>query len=368
MQNSYDRPTNTPDIRINVEGTDDFAARDSDFSSDSLSESGEPARTAEDDRQTSSRTVLEATARLRGEYARLQQTINQNQDAQSLWSLLTAVIPFFFVFALKVLFDNFLSIFRLLIALVGFVIVDSRVQHLFAAVHPPTSARVASVIIFAVLLYLTSVLHIYEYGFDMKNALLLQYAGDDYHGFYFTLYVLIITDTFIKMVVSGAKMLVSFFGISMGMKRRICQLLEYVSQMYRCTIPAPQWMHYFSGVDSSEFSFCTSGVLISIYAFVKARELWGLSLVTVDCASRICCPTAYGVSPSSEEIGMQGMCSICHGGFSSPTKLSCSHIFCTNCIETWLECENTCPMCRAIVEKKNNMWKNGATSKMIRLC
>lgn len=42
-------------------------------------------------------------------------------------------------------------------------------------------------------------------------------------------------------------------------------------------------------------------------------------------------------------------CPICHDTFSSPTRLSCSHVFCEECVSTWFDRGMTCPMCRAKV-------------------
>ncbi|WKY14821.1 hypothetical protein Q1695_000386 [Nippostrongylus brasiliensis] len=365
----YGRQLNAEDVRIDLESHEDPTRSQGSTSDGSNGSLHEADRATNEGRRASSRSVLEAAGRLRGEYARLQEAINQNQEeAQSLWTLAITVIPFIFLFSLKVIFDNFLAIFRILLAIVGFVIIDSRVQQLYSAAHPSASARISAVVVFVVLFFLSSGLYIYDNGFDIRSALLLQYAGIVYHGFYFTLYVLVLTDTLIKMAVSGLKLVVSLVGTNMGMKRKITQLLEYLSQMYRCIVPAPQWVHYFSGPDDASFMIGTNGVLLSIYACIKARELWIISQMAIDCASRMLCPTPYGVNPTNDELVSQGMCSVCHGSFSSPVKLNCSHIFCSTCIDTWLECENTCPMCRAIVEKKNNAWKNGATSKLIRLC
>jgi len=44
------------------------------------------------------------------------------------------------------------------------------------------------------------------------------------------------------------------------------------------------------------------------------------------------------------------MCPICHDTLSSPVKIaSCSHVFCSECIDEWLERESTCPLCRGPV-------------------
>lgn len=367
LLNNGDRADLT-DVRIDVEDSESLSGQPGLFSGSTHSSNAVRTSDSDSGRGRSSQSVREAANRLRGGYERIQQTINQNQDAQTIFAIFNAVTPFMLLFALKMLFDNFLSIFRIVTAIGGFVAIDSRVQQLFTSARPPSNLRITSVLIFVVLFYFTSGLYIYDDGFDIKSALRLQFAGFSHHSFFFTIFVVIITDTFVKVLVVGLKILVSFSGLSMVLKRKINQLLEYMCQMYRCVIPAPQWMHYLIGVESSGIAMYANGALILFYSILKARELYGIAQKTVKSAIRMVYSTPYGVSPTREEIDKERMCSICHEDFTSPAKLCCSHIFCMPCIDTWLETENTCPICRAMVEKKDNSWKSGATSKAIRLC
>ncbi|VDK47135.1 unnamed protein product [Cylicostephanus goldi] len=200
---NYDRIMNLPDVRVDIEPAEGVSREQGQSSQSTSAEGSEQGA-------RSSQSMREAADRLRGEYARLQQTINQNQDAQTLCTMVTAIVPFVLIFVLKMVFDNFLSIFRVVTAVGSFITIDSRVQQLFSAARPSKSLRITSVLIFVVLFYFTSGLYIYDDGFELTNALLLQYAGVVYHGFSFTIFVLIITDTFVKMLVAGSKMIVSF--------------------------------------------------------------------------------------------------------------------------------------------------------------
>ncbi|GIZ36649.1 hypothetical protein CKM354_000011800 [Cercospora kikuchii] len=40
-------------------------------------------------------------------------------------------------------------------------------------------------------------------------------------------------------------------------------------------------------------------------------------------------------------------CDICYQPMTEPTRLSCRHYFCLECIRSWLDGNNTCPSCRA---------------------
>lgn len=40
-------------------------------------------------------------------------------------------------------------------------------------------------------------------------------------------------------------------------------------------------------------------------------------------------------------------CPVCNLGFNHPCETKCTHIFCQECIESWLEQDESCPSCRA---------------------
>jgi hypothetical protein len=49
--------------------------------------------------------------------------------------------------------------------------------------------------------------------------------------------------------------------------------------------------------------------------------------------------------------------------YRSPVKLSCNHIFCSDCCGEWFERERTCPMCRAAVGPANKRFKSFADGR-----
>ena len=49
-------------------------------------------------------------------------------------------------------------------------------------------------------------------------------------------------------------------------------------------------------------------------------------------------------------------CSICLSDIHSDFKLHCGHVFCTNCIATWLHEKLSCPYCRAAVSRSDRVF------------
>lgn len=51
---------------------------------------------------------------------------------------------------------------------------------------------------------------------------------------------------------------------------------------------------------------------------------------------------------------MTNVCSICLDVVKEQKELSCSHIFCTLCINNWFKIHKSCPYCRKVICKKHS--------------
>ncbi|CAK8561270.1 unnamed protein product [Lathyrus sativus] len=69
-------------------------------------------------------------------------------------------------------------------------------------------------------------------------------------------------------------------------------------------------------------------------------------------------PVVMGVQDTSQHVtksttDAESVCCIClvdlSNGSSTPTRLRCSHVFHTDCIQKWINIKKTCPLCRANV-------------------
>jgi SNF2 family DNA or RNA helicase len=50
---------------------------------------------------------------------------------------------------------------------------------------------------------------------------------------------------------------------------------------------------------------------------------------------------------------LNGPCNICYDTIKSPVlEINCQNLFCGECILKWLQCKNTCPLCRVVIDKK----------------
>lgn len=47
------------------------------------------------------------------------------------------------------------------------------------------------------------------------------------------------------------------------------------------------------------------------------------------------------------------MCTICQEVFDEPNRINCGHTFCKDCLTSWIDKSNKCPMCRLAFKKED---------------
>uniref|UniRef100_A0A915ESQ6 RING-type domain-containing protein n=1 Tax=Ditylenchus dipsaci TaxID=166011 RepID=A0A915ESQ6_9BILA len=167
--------------------------------------------------------------------------------------------------------------------------------------------------------------------------------------FFSTIYRVVSTELFIMDIALICKLIVAKIpSVSKPRKRRVYQWIEYTSTLYRFPIPFVQWSAFLNGL-----------VWTMLYSTFKTLVgltiVWSWFRTTV----RLFHYSHLGTMPSVDEMKHAEHCTICYGDFGSPIKLNCNHIFCSDCIRTWLDREVTCPICRATVTKEDNNYRNG---------
>uniref|UniRef100_A0A914CDT0 RING-type domain-containing protein n=1 Tax=Acrobeloides nanus TaxID=290746 RepID=A0A914CDT0_9BILA len=178
-----------------------------------------------------------------------------------------------------------------------------------------------------------------------------QISMNKYPTFFGTIYVVVLAELFVMDIILALKMIISKLPLlEKTHKRRAYQWLEYTSSVYRFAIPVIQWFTYFDSI-----------VISVIYIVVKLIFGVPVGLIWLRTTGRLFQFSHLGTCPTQEETHSAEHCTICFGEFTSPIKLKCGHIFCSECIRTWLDKEVTCPVCRAVVTKEDNSFKNGST-------
>jgi hypothetical protein len=148
-------------------------------------------------------------------------------------------------------------------------------------------------------------------------------------------------------------------------KAQLYSIVEMTSNTYRTLLPIPIWFHYFYLVEADDsgsghvFSLLMSGLYLALKVTnILEKTKQYLAFVRAYIAREV----PYGRYATPDQI-TDDMCSICQEKMVSPIILSCTHIFCEDCVSEWFERERTCPLCRAsVLAAGNRSHSDGTTS------
>ncbi|CAD6185525.1 unnamed protein product [Caenorhabditis auriculariae] len=290
---------------------------------------------------------------------------------QPLIEYLYLSIPVIILFVLRLWLDGFVDILRIIMLYSFFLYFDIHVQKIGAGGRPNKYVRLSHILGVSLAISFAIPIISQMEGFNVFSALIFDvnyfFSTMSYHEMAYTVYCIILTDCVVKIFTVATKLMIMSLGetiISSARKRRLLQLSEYVSQLYRALCPILLWVRYFMR-DRDQQTFYDLP-LAMFYLGIKTREIYDFFPILTKSIRQLANKTSYGVVPASYEI-VEANCTVCRDLFNSPIKLECGHIFCTLCIETWLDTNSTCPMCRAAIDRKqDNQWKSGSTSRMPR--
>ncbi|XP_077570776.1 E3 ubiquitin-protein ligase RNFT2 isoform X2 [Stigmatopora nigra] len=174
-----------------------------------------------------------------------------------------------------------------------------------------------------------------------------------------------INDFVLKFVTIGLKSFVLFLpAIFVAFKSRgkLYLLIEELSQLFRALVPIQLWYKYIMGQEPSA-SYFLGAALIIIYSLCKSFDICSRASALRKALLLLCRPQSYGTRAGSQQCSEAGdVCAICQAAFREPVLLSCRHVFCEECLSSWLDRERACPLCRVNVVENLRCWKDGTTS------
>uniref|UniRef100_A0A0N5A334 RING-type domain-containing protein n=1 Tax=Parastrongyloides trichosuri TaxID=131310 RepID=A0A0N5A334_PARTI len=172
-------------------------------------------------------------------------------------------------------------------------------------------------------------------------------------NFFTTLFVTFVTDLFLIDIILIIKMMISLVPYVQPHKIRFMyQWIEMTGRIYAHILPMPQWIVFFETI-FYQIGYVAIKINFSMPIFY---DFWM-------CTKNMFSPTPFpSTKPAPEEISIDSQCGICCSPFTSPIKLDCNHIFCKECISTWLDRKDTCPLCRTMINTFKNEHKDGQTT------
>ncbi|CAI5456412.1 unnamed protein product [Caenorhabditis angaria] len=280
------------------------------------------------------------------------------------------IFLFLCLFAIKLMADHILDITVLVILSIHFLQADHHVQKIASGGMPDKFLQLG----YTSMHFISLCLIVYFYDiedFSMANVFGLNigyFISTDFTsvGLLSTAYGVIVIDLIFKLITIMPKLIIVISpdsAIGAPQKRRLLQFIEYCSQLYRCALTFGPWFRYFLYSSLRTVFYATLAVT---YLGLKFQEVLQYSISVRKTLRYLFSESSFGHTPKKWEYDGQ-ICTVCHEEMTQPIRLECNHIFCKVCIETWLDRNTTCPMCRAVVTKDmDNDWKNGATSRALR--
>ncbi len=291
----------------------------------------------------------------------------------------------FFLFLIIVLSHLGSAIFLL-------YLVDRKLR---SRVAQPTSVSPATCVAMAVLtvLYALSSMHIVGKAVGLKQVwrrylfLPLQEDEKTEHvqpkGLGETIWLACMLDCWAKHVIFAVKALVAASpfvfpyrefrneATILSQKRKLYAIIEAVGRCYRMLLPCRGWLEYYSPIaDYSRGKQTIASHLSSFsvfYLIIKCANFFFRCKSVLD---GICIHfngmVEFGRLATDDDLSTTSECCICHEIVRKPAiVLECSHIFCEDCLQEWLDRESTCPLCRRRTWSKTPIpisYRDGHTS------
>ncbi|XP_044263064.1 RING finger and transmembrane domain-containing protein 2 [Tribolium madens] len=292
-------------------------------------------------------------------------------EMQQFFQVVLKYVPFVLILLAKAVYDYHDSIFILVILFTTFA-------HANSAVKKETTKRdrrsLTTLAIELLYIFVCSVFVLYIFedeldNFDVVFHLFLIRTFTEPLTVGKLLWIVTITDFALKLATVAFKILLTMLPekiVPFQKRGKVYLFIEAISQMYRSIATIQPWLHYL--LESYQGPEKVVAVFLSaFYMISKGTDLMSRMKLLKTSFFKLLQNVTVGSSPNKEQIQAAGdHCPICHDNYDSPVLLQCRHIFCENCVTTWFDREQTCPLCRAkIVDDPS--WRDGSTSYFIQL-
>jgi hypothetical protein len=151
-------------------------------------------------------------------------------------------------------------------------------------------------------------------------------------------------------------------------KRKLYATIEVFSLLLRNFLASAPWYVYYQSC-SNRF---VGDIFAFSYIFIKAFFLHTQARQFLQLLHTcISLKLEFGAYASPEDLAEAGNpdCSICYESpMQVPVRLSCTHMFCEECVNEWFDRERSCPLCRSEVSSSSTAGggSNGSSNSLRR--
>ncbi|OWR43934.1 hypothetical protein KGM_210736 [Danaus plexippus plexippus] len=289
-------------------------------------------------------------------------------DVRATLNLLLRYAPFYIILYIKYMYDSREGIFTFVVLLCTFSHGNGLVKRENGKQMNRSLLALFSEFVFAT----SSILIVHflcGHGKLLENVVMFPVYTEPI-TVWELLWLVILTDLIVKIITVNIKIVITMlpaFILPFQKRGKVYLFTEVVSQLYRSIITIQPWIFYL--MQSYEGSERMVGMfLTALYVISKVVELLLRLRLVKNATWTLLQSVSLGTKPTCEQMVAAGdSCPICHDDYTTPVRLTCSHIFCELCISAWLDREHTCPLCRAKVADEPT-WRDGSTTYDFQLC
>ncbi|CAM4950942.1 unnamed protein product [Rotaria socialis] len=127
-------------------------------------------------------------------------------------------------------------------------------------------------------------------------------------------------------------------------KMMIMILKEYLSQFYISLLTIRPWLSFLL-YNNNQGNILFSSFLLFFYSTIKFYNLYKSTVELRQSINKSFQNLPFPPVPINEL--RENMCPICQSEYQDPIILTCKHIFCEECVSSWLDRNASCPLCRS---------------------
>lgn len=281
-------------------------------------------------------------------------------ETRAMLKQLQQYVPFVTILLAKSFYDHRAGIFMFVVLLITFIHANNDLKREIAKQHNRSWS-----LLMLILCYITACIVFVGYTFDLHAF--APYAEP------LTIWDLLcyvtVMDFFLKLITIMCKVLLTCLPVRLlafQNRGKYYLVVEATSQLYRCVAPVQPWLYYL--FETYQGPEKIVGIFFSVmYTMSKGSDLLSRLKLFRTAVWKLFQNVSLGVSPSKEQlIASGGICAICHEEYTTPVRLHCKHIFCETCVSTWLDREQSCPLCRASITD-DPIYRDGHTTHFIQM-